>query len=80
MQRIQFSRDVLSSSYVGKNGWFWPTEGNISGCDFAGVVEELGEGVTDDLHVGERVACWVHGCAYLYVVSNSWVSPEYPLS
>lgn len=55
--------NILSSNCLGKNGWFWPTEGNISGCDFAGVIEELGEGAPEDLHVGERVACWVHGCA-----------------
>lgn len=54
---------LQSASCLGKNGWFWPTEGNIAGCDFAGIVEELGEEAPEDLSIGDRVACWVHGCA-----------------
>lgn len=31
------------------------------GCDFAGIVEEVAQGTTVDLKVGDRVAGFVHG-------------------
>lgn len=37
------------------------TKGAISGCDFAGVVAETGEGYTKDWKVGDRIAGFVHG-------------------
>lgn len=43
---------------------FFPTVGNIVGCDFAGIIEELGPDSPTDLKVGDRVASWVHGCTY----------------
>ncbi|KAK8249448.1 chaperonin 10-like protein [Phyllosticta capitalensis] len=39
---------------------FIPTEGSTSGCDFAGIVQELGPGVTS-LAVGDKIAGFVHG-------------------
>ncbi|KAK7538814.1 chaperonin 10-like protein [Phyllosticta citribraziliensis] len=39
---------------------FVPCEGSTSGCDFAGVVQELGPGVTD-VAVGDRIAGFAHG-------------------
>ena len=46
-----------------------PAEGNIVGCDFAGIVEELGPETQTDLKVGDRIAGFVHGCAYTYRLS-----------
>lgn len=43
---------------------YFSTKGNIVGCDFAGVVEELGPDAPANLKVGDRVAGFVHGCEY----------------
>lgn len=46
---------------AGKTPKFFPTEGNVVGCDYAGVVEELGPEASADLKVGDRVCGFVHG-------------------
>lgn len=33
----------------------------ISGCDYSGVVEEVGKAVTNELNVGDRVAGFIRG-------------------
>lgn len=35
--------------------------GPLSGCDYAGVVEEVGSAVANGLKPGDRVAGWTHG-------------------
>lgn len=35
--------------------------GSISGCDFAGTVVAVGDGVTKDLKPGDRIAATTHG-------------------
>ncbi|KAF2802229.1 enoyl reductase [Mytilinidion resinicola] len=37
------------------------TEGAIAGCDYAGIVEQVGSAVTNGLKVGDRVAGFVRG-------------------
>ena len=40
---------------------FLATKGAIVGCDYSGLVEEVGPAVTSDLKAGDRVAGFVHG-------------------
>lgn len=42
-------------------------KGPISGCDYAGVIEEVGIDVTNGLKVGDRVAGWTHGGEGLFI-------------
>ena len=39
-------------------------DGTIVGCDFAGIVEEVGTAVTKSFSKGDRVACFSHGGQY----------------
>ncbi|OQD80001.1 hypothetical protein PENANT_c040G09921 [Penicillium antarcticum] len=41
---------------------FAPAPGATSGCDFAGVVEQVGPAVTKNWKKGDRIAAFVHGC------------------
>lgn len=40
---------------------FLATKGAIVGCNYSGIVEEVGPAVTNDLKIGDRVAGFVHG-------------------
>ncbi|CAG8090629.1 unnamed protein product [Penicillium olsonii] len=40
---------------------FLATKGAIVGCDYSGIVEEVGSNVTNGLKVGDKVAGFVHG-------------------
>lgn len=45
---------------------FISTKGATTGCDYSGVVEELGASVDRNLiKVGDRVAGYTHGCKFL---------------
>ncbi|EAW20312.1 uncharacterized protein NFIA_099470 [Aspergillus fischeri NRRL 181] len=39
-----------------------PVPGATSGCDFSGVVEEVGPAVSKHWQKGDRLAAFVHGC------------------
>ncbi|KAI1818453.1 chaperonin 10-like protein [Poronia punctata] len=41
---------------------FIPTKGATVGCDYSGIVEEVGSKVKGNLQVGDRVAGFTHGC------------------
>ena len=41
---------------------YFDATGALIGCDYAGVVEKVGDEVTIDLKPGDRVAGFVHGC------------------
>ena len=43
-------------------------KGPISGCDYAGTVEEVGSAVTNDLKKGDRVAGFTHGGAEFTII------------
>ena len=41
----------------------FPTEGNVVGCDFSGIIVKLGSDVSEDrFKLGDAVAGTVHGC------------------
>lgn len=58
---------IVKTEFVALNPTDWmhldkfPSPGAIIGCDFSGVVEEVGKGVTNDLKKGDRVAGFIHG-------------------
>ncbi len=64
--KVQDNFIIVKTKAVALNPTDWksiensPSKGAIAGCDYAGVVEEVGNGVTD-LRVGDRVAGFVRG-------------------
>ena len=47
----------------GKTVMNFKSKGNVVGCEFAGVVVQLGPNVDgEQVQVGQRVAGFVHGC------------------
>jgi NADPH:quinone reductase-like Zn-dependent oxidoreductase len=61
---FQYSNCILSLSLVltGKTALYGKRAGSVSGCDFSGIVEEIGPNVPPGLRlIGERVAGFVHG-------------------
>ncbi|THV06340.1 dehydrogenase [Dendrothele bispora CBS 962.96] len=62
------------------------TDPKIIGCDYAGVVAKLGESVTTNIKIGDRIAGWVFGSIEMngafaeYLVAPSHMFLELPLS
>ena len=51
-----------------------PVADKVVGCDFAGIVEELGADVDPNVRfIGERVAGFVHGCEYRRVCMHTHI-------
>jgi NADPH:quinone reductase-like Zn-dependent oxidoreductase len=70
---------VVKTKAVALNPTDWKSlesrfiEGVVAGCDYAGVVEEVGSAVTNDLKVGDRVAGFVAGGEYRMISSARFV-------
>lgn len=55
---------------------FISTKGATAGCDYSGVVEELGAAVDkNSIKVGDRVAGYTHGCKWSQSSRESASSP-----
>ncbi len=67
--KVQDNFIIVKTKAVALNPTDWknientPSKGAIAGCDYAGIVEEIGNGVTD-LKVGDRVAGFARGGKY----------------
>lgn len=56
-------------------------DGTLVGCDWAGIVQEIGPAVTKDLRIGDRVAGCAHGGKsagriYIFLCSNPFCNQE----
>lgn len=40
---------------------YQPSKGAIVGCDYSGIIEEVGKDVTKDFKKGDKVCGFVHG-------------------
>ena len=76
------SRDILvKTTYVALNPIdymmidYMPSPGAVVGCDYAGIVEKVGDEVTNGLKPGDRVAGFVHGCE---IIVPFCMSPLFP--
>ncbi|KAH6665175.1 hypothetical protein B0J14DRAFT_569284 [Halenospora varia] len=45
--------------------------GCLVGCDYAGIVEEFGPGVTKNLEISDKIAGFAHGCRFGSSYSSS---------
>jgi NADPH:quinone reductase-like Zn-dependent oxidoreductase len=66
LPKVQDNFIIVKTKAVALNPTDWksiensPSKGAIAGCDYAGIVEEVGNGVKD-LKVGDRVAGFARG-------------------
>jgi NADPH:quinone reductase-like Zn-dependent oxidoreductase len=67
-----FSFNLFFFESTGKSAWYARRAGTISGCDFSGIVEEIGSNVPHGLRsIGERVAGLVQGGQSIYTRGGS---------
>lgn len=65
---------LVRTAAIALNPTDWTTldaigdDGTIVGCDYAGIVEEVGEGVKKGFKKGDRVAGFAHGGTYTLVL------------
>lgn len=66
LPKVQDNFMIVKTKAIALNPTDWksientPSKGAIVGCDYAGIVEEVGNGVTD-VKVGDRVAGFARG-------------------
>lgn len=78
LPKVQDNFIIVKTKAVALNPTDWkslensPSKGAIVGCDYAGIVEEVGSGVKD-LKVGDRVAGFARGGTLAFVHSSTSV-------
>jgi NADPH:quinone reductase-like Zn-dependent oxidoreductase len=63
---------VTEANNTRKHVDFAPTPGATVGCDFAGVVEEVGAKVQKPWKKGDRIAGFTHGCNEVQLEDGSF--------
>ena len=67
---------LVKPAYVALNPTDWKSvkmeraPGSVVGCDYAGVVEEVGKAVTKSLKKGDKVAGFVSGSTSTIIISH----------
>jgi NADPH:quinone reductase-like Zn-dependent oxidoreductase len=82
LPKIQDNFVLVKTKAVALNPTDWksiensPSAGAIAGCDYAGIVEEVGNGVTG-LKVGDRVAGFARGGNYYYSLTRTFLTNDF---
>jgi NADPH:quinone reductase-like Zn-dependent oxidoreductase len=45
--------------------------GTLVGCDYSGIIVEIGSGVTKALVIGDKIAGFAHGCMFSLIFQTS---------
>jgi NADPH:quinone reductase-like Zn-dependent oxidoreductase len=83
LPKIQDNYVLVKTKAVALNPTDWksiegnPSPGAIAGCDYAGIVEEVGNGVTG-LKVGDRIAGFARGGKSNHLWGRAFVSNSSP--
>lgn len=81
--KIRDDKILVRTVAIALNPTDWTTidavgdDGTIVGCDFAGIVEEVGKGVTKNFKKGDRISGFSHGGMLIFLRSFSKAILEY---